>query len=523
MLRKKSIFTVPRSLLAAAFLSYFVLGQGQGFTIQVAATITEAEATALITHFKSIGVDAYLVIADVPGKGTRYRVRIGRFNTLTEAKSVAEKSRSGGQIKEFFVTAYEPPTILSVKPTPTQPPPQPKEQTPEPKEVEKVRISSQRTLRQAALPLIEIADPVVSRSSSVEKATKDDLINFDVEIGNNNWRVVKPGSATEKNLRSLCFVDALTGWAAGEAGSIYRTADGGREWKQFSIDPDVNINLIHFVDWNYGWMIGDLGKDESGGSTVLLSTANGGRSWTRQPLPHVESIFFTDLKTGWAAGRDATMLRTNDGGEHWSAVQEPEKVIGLPVESSNYNFGFREVFFLDKNNGWLIGNFYGRTQNNIGGLFVTSDGGQSWMRVPLTFQTQYSSGRFIPGSLQSVRFRDLQTGTLTGEMYDGDTRFFFVLHTRDGGNTWEQYRTPSRAVLSANFPDISHGWIAAVTPREGGKELDTTLMRTETSGLTWQNDLVARGRRINNIFFISQTRGWAVGDRGLILRFEKKN
>ncbi len=502
---------MPRALLATAFLAYLVLAQGKGFTIQVAATITEAEALALINDFNSVGVGAYLVKSDVPGIGTRYRVRIGRFNTQIIAKSVAEKTRSQGLIKEFFITTYETPTTVTAKAAAAQP-----------KEATGTK-ADQAAAREATLPLIEVADPVINRKSSTERESRDDVSIFDVEIGNHNWKVVREGSGIEKNLHSLWFVDALTGWAAGEGGAVYRTTDGGREWKPIAIEPEVNINQIHFIDWNYGWMIGDLGKDENGPNTVILSTTNGGRNWTRHPLSNVESLFFTDLKTGWAAGRDTTMLRTSDGGERWSTVDQLERLIGIPVDSSSSTFGFREVFFLDKNNGWMIGNFYGRTQNNIGGLFVTSDGGQSWERIQLTFQSQNSTGKPIPGLLQTVRFTDLQTGTLTGEMYEGESRYFFVLHTRDGGKTWEQFRTPSRAIQSAQFPDLAHGWIAAIAPRQGGKGVDTTLQRTDNSGMSWQDDLVARGRRINNVFFLSPTRGWAVGDRGLILRYEKKN
>src|SRR5262245_38581178 len=99
MLHKKSIInSFPRALLATAFLAYLVLAQGQDFTIQVAATITEAEALAMINDLNSMGVGAYLVKSDVPRVGTRYRVRIGRFNTQTIAKSFAEKSRSKGLI-----------------------------------------------------------------------------------------------------------------------------------------------------------------------------------------------------------------------------------------------------------------------------------------------------------------------------------------------------------------------------------------------------------------------------------------
>src|SRR5262249_9358937 len=57
---------------------------------------------------------AYLVKSEVPGKGTRYRVRIGKFANLQEAKSTGDKLAANGSIKEFAVMAYEPPTAVSV-------------------------------------------------------------------------------------------------------------------------------------------------------------------------------------------------------------------------------------------------------------------------------------------------------------------------------------------------------------------------------------------------------------------------
>src|SRR5262245_457235 len=101
LIKMTSFNSLFRSLFSTAFLSYLVLAQSQGYTIQVAATITEAEALAMINNYNSLGFEAYLVKSDVPCKGTRYRVRLGRFPSQVEAKSVAERSRSKGVIKEF--------------------------------------------------------------------------------------------------------------------------------------------------------------------------------------------------------------------------------------------------------------------------------------------------------------------------------------------------------------------------------------------------------------------------------------
>src|SRR5262249_14794801 len=150
-------------------------------------------------------------------------------------------------------------------------------------------------------------------------------------------------------------------------------------------------------------------------------------------------LHFIDSKNGWAVGKNATILKTSDGGNEWKKVDSMETLIGMQVESTSYNYGFRDIQFVDPLHGWLIGNFYGRARNNIGGIFMTSDGGATWKRMPITIQTQFSSGRFTPGVFHSVKFTDLNTGSVTGEMNDGEARYFFVLHTHDGGKTWEQF------------------------------------------------------------------------------------
>jgi photosystem II stability/assembly factor-like uncharacterized protein len=202
------------------------------------------------------------------------------------------------------------------------------------------------------------------------------------------------------------------------------------------------------------------------------------------------------------------------------------RLIKSPIDSSDYNFGFSDVYFTDPKHGWLIGNYYEQARGDIGGVFATSDGGDTWRRIPLTIQTKNNTGRFTPGLLHSVNFTDANTGSVTGEMYDGENRFFFALHTRDGGATWSLFRIPSRSTHNSQFLDPARGWSAAFARRanEGAAApYDTILLRTDSGGLSWRVDLIARGRRIHGIFFLSSTRGWAVGDKGMILSYEEKS
>lgn len=573
------------------------------YSVQIVSSSNEADALATIADLKSKGVESYLIKSEVPGKGTRYRVRVGKFASLQNAKAAGDQLIAKGVITEFAVMAYETPTsavAVRREPKKTQAATNP---TPEKQLTEKQQSETAETVaapaeqkssveskeaaketEQAATtgtagtaktePPASAEPPVVTKeapkteikpelrtepktevspeakptetktdtvkapaaaeaSVSAEKEKEEPKIAMspvadalaEFALAKSNWRLARRAAETDKNLRAIHFVDSMTGWAAGDAGAIYRTTDGGRTWKPLLSGVSANINYVYFLDWNHGWMIGDSTSKDDEGETVLLSTINGGRTWMIQKLPNLLSVHFTDLQNGWAVGRNSTLLHTTNGGVDWKPAEQIQAVVGLPVESSSYNFGFRDVYFLDPDHGWLIGNFYGRAQNNIGGLFVTSDGGKTWKRVPLTLETKYVSGRFTPGTINSVRFTDENTGSVTGEMKDGENRFFFALHTRDGGKTWEQHRTSVRSNLSTQFLDPVNGWMAAFAPREGSAEAvvyDSTLMRTDNGGQSWQTDFTAKGSRIRSLFFLSPQKGWAVGDRGMILRYEEK-
>ncbi|MBS1790280.1 MAG: SPOR domain-containing protein [Acidobacteria bacterium] len=572
------------------------------YSVQIASSTSEADALSIIVEMKAKGVDAYLIKSDVPGKGTRYRVRIGKFSSMQSAKATGDQLVANGTIQEFAVMAYEPPTtsvaVQRESKKPTDKLAANAKSASEPKKAAREVVEETTAKSEASRPPEELKEPVkesaqstsdipvaaaktetstenkiegkleaksdpktesaleLKSKSSASSASKletnsqaavnnipesEDKNEPDIAappvadaliesaLAKTNWRMARKAAETDKNLRAIHFVDSMTGWAAGDAGAVYRTTDGGRSWKPLLSGVSANINFIYFLDWNHGWMIGEaikgLGNNDDEGETVLLSTINGGRTWMIQKIPNLLSVHFTDLQNGWAVGRNATLLHTTNGGVDWKPAEQIQALVGLPVESSNYNFGFRDVYFLDPDHGWLVGNFYGRAQNNIGGLFVTSDGGKTWKRLPLTFETKYVSGRFTPGAITSVRFTDETTGTVTGEMKDGESRYFFALHTRDGGKTWQQHRTSIRSTLSTQFLDPVNGWMAAFAPREGSAEAvvyDSTLMRTDNGGMSWQTDFTAKGSRIRSLFFLSPQKGWAVGDRGMILRYEEK-
>ena len=525
-------------LIAIAFSVPVALAQGRSFTIQVESAISEAEARSSVARLRAQGLEAYWVKTTISGIGVRYRVRIGRYQNQAQAKAKADQLLGAGVIKEFIVTVYDAPPSDPPEPNESKPatsPPNAPERTRAPERIREKPGSREKKNAPEAKTESSGSDALSARprrTPSAEPAigsTATAEAVGDVTIGDDNWKVVKHVVEIDKNLRAVHFVDAMTGWAAGDSGAVYATTDGGRGWKPQSLGSDADLNLIYFIDWNRGWMLGRSGAktgDENEGDNILFITTDGGRTWASKPLPNVTSLQFTDAKTGWAVGKNFTLLKTTDGGLEWSKVGGVEKLIGSRADSSNYSFGFSDVHFTDAKHGWLIGNYYGRARGDIGGVFTTSDGGATWKRVPLAIQTRNNSGLFTPGALHSAHFTDANTGSITGEMYDGERRYFFALHTRDGGRSWSLFRIPSRATHSSQFLDPGRGWTAAFLPRASGEEsevYDTPMLRTDNGGLSWRVDFVARGRRVRGVFFLSPTKGWAVGDRGMILCYEEKS
>jgi cell division septation protein DedD len=76
------------------------------YTIQVAALNVERPANELAEKLKQRGFPSYVIAARRPEVGTVYRVRVGRFSTLAEAKEVAERIRKTERLN-FFITLAE--------------------------------------------------------------------------------------------------------------------------------------------------------------------------------------------------------------------------------------------------------------------------------------------------------------------------------------------------------------------------------------------------------------------------------
>jgi photosystem II stability/assembly factor-like uncharacterized protein len=73
-------------------------------------------------------------------------------------------------------------------------------------------------------------------------------------------------SGTTNPLYSVSFVDANTGTAVGDSGTILRTADGSTSWTRQTSGTTNHLIGVSFVDANTGTAVGPSG-------TILRTTA----------------------------------------------------------------------------------------------------------------------------------------------------------------------------------------------------------------------------------------------------------
>jgi cell division septation protein DedD len=75
------------------------------FTLQLAATSTRSEAERHVSKLKERGYAPYIVSAEVPGKGTWYRVRMGNFASKEAAQKFLSDFKRETQIDAFIANA----------------------------------------------------------------------------------------------------------------------------------------------------------------------------------------------------------------------------------------------------------------------------------------------------------------------------------------------------------------------------------------------------------------------------------
>ena len=130
-----------------------------------------------------------------------------------------------------------------------------------------------------------------------------------------NWTRQALPEMTEPQSLTCDAENAL--WVTGGFSTIIHSVDGGASWDSWSLDEDLYLTTIQFLDRLNGVVTGEFG-------TVLLTT-DGGLEWVRaNDLPdsfYPQSAYFTNPATGWVVGLNGTIWKTENGSQSWQQAQ----------------------------------------------------------------------------------------------------------------------------------------------------------------------------------------------------------
>ena len=258
-------------------------------------------------------------------------------------------------------------------------------------------------------------------------------------------------------LTDICFVDSMNGYSCGYLGTILKTTNGGKDWKNIETNINDLFMKLSFPDLRNGWA---LGYDKSS----LYRTTDAGMNWNK--LNHITNSSMYDFEmvndsVGYSCGPDSKIFKTIDGGLTWNQSETPFYISSL-----------NSIDFINNDIGYCVG--------NTPYLLKTTNGGQSWQDI------------FSPISyINFVQFKTKNFGYIAG--YSDNQGI--VLITTNGGNSWTG-GISGNSINQAFFENLNEGWI---------KDGYGNVLYTIDGGKNW-------AKLFNNcieFFFINKNYSWS--------------
>jgi len=188
------------------------------------------------------------------------------------------------------------------------------------------------------------------------------------EDSGGNW--IQARVPTRSMLTAVSMVGRDHIWVVGHDAVILYSADGGQTWTRQFFAPQEEAPLLDvwFENTNHGLAVGAYG--------IVLETGNGGRSWERRSIvkgdPHFYAITEGLDGTLHVAGESGSVLRSRDRGKSWFPLTSP------------YEGSFFGALALS--DGALL--VFGLRGN----LYRSEDGGLNWRHVQTGTKASLMSG-----------------------------------------------------------------------------------------------------------------------------------
>ncbi|MBC7425590.1 MAG: T9SS type A sorting domain-containing protein [Bacteroidia bacterium] len=224
-------------------------------------------------------------------------------------------------------------------------------------------------------------------------------------------------------------------------------------------------------------------------SSIFISKDSGGYYDFRTDFVGnmLNDVWFKDIKTGFAVGRNGHFVKTVDSGKNWNNL-----------DIAGYDgIHFNAVTFSGTDTGWIAG---GVDAGNRAIILKTTNSGSSWQKI-------LDSATSTINDIYKFNSKELWACGNAGLLY----------HSTNGGISWNRIyisgNSGTRDFNSINLTDKNTVYLA------GGSLKDTlqTILKSVNSGTDWTTQRDIKNYILNSVYFYSANDGYAVGDSGTIL------
>jgi photosystem II stability/assembly factor-like uncharacterized protein len=314
----------------------------------------------------------------------------------------------------------------------------------------------------------------MSRNDFMKKYILPFIIFISSHQLNAQWITLSTG--TNEQLNKIHFIDQNTGFIAGNTGVILKTINGGSNWITLN-QVTADLFAIYFFNENSGIVTGANG--------LILKTTNGGSNWNTIPSGSTDlllSISFYD-SIGIIGGTSQSILRSSDSGDSWT-----------DIKSGFFGGGYRGAYMLNSSTGFVAG---------VNAIFAplvgkTTNGGLNWNYV--TFYVNNNEA-----TLQDIHFIDENTGVTVSSIFDGTGG---ISRSINGGQNWTHLQF-GEALYGVDFPNSQTGFAVG---------LNGLALKTENGGVTWMAMNSNTSSNLRDVSFVDINTGYAAGTNGTVIK-----
>ncbi len=281
---------------------------------------------------------------------------------------------------------------------------------------------------------------------------------------------------------TLYFFDEKYGWAILNNNALYSTTNGGSYWGNI-FKFNFRVRTFLFTSPTDGWLIREPFQSDP---SQLYSTTDGGKTWNEVkifPNHFFSNIFFLNKSTSLLftqpLNKMGKIFRTTDS---WNS--------SVNVFESTNDVPGRKIFFVDPQNGWVLGELM---------IIRTKDSGITWDILPLRANPISGMG--------ATRFEGIQMFNKTSGILAMSTEievpYGSLYLTEDEGVNWKRYggsTTFRFGITNLYFTNKDTGWVFSAG--SGG-----IICYTTNAAARW--DTLQTG--INNFVFVSKNKSWGHG------------